>query len=449
MGWSDALIDLGISYDSEEAIGLGERVMKFINDESRAESARLATQRGMFPNRKGSAYDPQSQHFRGTPHQVRNCARTTIAPTGTISNAAGCSSGIEPLFAIAYQRFQAEAVDAIQRGEKPDPQFVYVMFDPRFEAVAKGNDYFGIGQEVLEQRVIAAGSIQGIEEILRAIRRQFVTAADINHRAHIDHQVAFQRSTDNAVSKTINMPKTATIADVTDAYLYAFDQGVKGLTVYRDGAKVAQVLNIGPVGGNGASVGQRLNLEDGVPAICYEMETGAGRMYVTFTHNPNGTLRPMVDLTPKGTEAWALAQILGIAMSKAFEHGYDPKRMIRHLNAIKANTPIGLGDRKVESVGHGIGKLMKKALVRLGFLPAEPKNRTLDARVEDSPDTSLEGNGGAHAVSGAVSGAYASGNRMAALGLVGTDTCPECYATLQHGEGCSKCSAGCGYSTCG
>ena len=222
MGFADLLIDLGIPYDTGEAVETGEKIMSFLEKEARDASRRLAAWRGAFPNFERSIY-----HETGEPPQ-RNATVTTVAPTGTISLIADCSSGIEPLFAVAYTRVAMEGI------ELP-------VIHPHFLETAKEVGFYS---EDLVEEVVKKGSIQGIDEIPENVRRLFVTSHDIDFRWHIRIQAAFQKHTDNAVSKTINFPEKATVEDVREAFFMAHELRCKGLTIYRYGSRQGQPLNI-------------------------------------------------------------------------------------------------------------------------------------------------------------------------------------------------------------
>jgi ribonucleoside-diphosphate reductase alpha chain len=222
MGFADMLIRLKIPYNSEEAMQLAEKVMKFIDDEAKASSVELAKIRSPFPNFEKSAYND------GKPeNKVRNATRTTIAPTGTISIIANCSSGIEPLFAISYLR--------------KTPQFELLEVNPLFEEIARQEEFY---TEDLMKKIAKKGSIQDVEEIPEAIRKIFVTSMDLTAEDHVKMQAAFQKYTDNAVSKTVNFPFSATVEDVAKTFLLAYELKCKGTTIYRDGSRDLQVLNI-------------------------------------------------------------------------------------------------------------------------------------------------------------------------------------------------------------
>jgi len=214
MGWNDMLVLMGIPYASEKALQLARQVMKFINDVSKDESVRLGRSRGLFPNFTGSIYDRP-----GMP-RVRNATTTTVAPTGTLSTIADCSSGIEPYFALAYKRF--------------------VLEDELYEV----NRYFfrlaekmGFYSRELEAHVIKKGSLRGVKTVPGRVKRLFRTALEIPYRIQIDMQAAFQEYTDNAVSKTVNMTRGARREDVADAFRYAYEKGCKGITVFRYGGR--------------------------------------------------------------------------------------------------------------------------------------------------------------------------------------------------------------------
>jgi ribonucleoside-diphosphate reductase alpha chain len=224
MGWADLLVRLGLRYDSEEAVDLAERVMGFIQATADSTSEALAGERGSFPNWATSVYGPE-----GWNRPMRNATRTTVAPTGTISIIAGCSSGIEPLFALVFHR------KVLDGG-------ILAEVNPDFEAAARAA---GIWSEALAERVAEAGGLHGLEGVPDDLARLFVTAHEVEPVWHVRHQAAFQRHVDNAVSKTINLPRHAAREDVREVYVLAWRLGCKGITVYRDGSKTWQVLNRG------------------------------------------------------------------------------------------------------------------------------------------------------------------------------------------------------------
>ncbi len=246
MGWAEALAKMGIGYDSPEALAAAEDTMSFINDTALSASENLAQERGVFPNWTNSIYDPHGAHFHGEARAPRHCARTTIAPTGTIAIAAGLQGGgIEPFFAIAYTRLNAKALEAVKKGLAPDAKDVFFEMNPLFREVAQAHDWFGVGENELLRRIdMNHKSVRGLASVPENIQRAFACAHDITPETHVRMQAAYQKHVDNGVSKTINMPATATIEDVRRAYLLSYELGCKGITVYRDGSKAQQVLNL-------------------------------------------------------------------------------------------------------------------------------------------------------------------------------------------------------------
>ncbi|MFH0886919.1 MAG: vitamin B12-dependent ribonucleotide reductase [bacterium] len=235
MGFADMLIELGISYDSDDAVAAAGKIMRFIRDEAQEASTALAKKRGPFPNFKGSIYDKPGQL------PVRNATTTTIAPTGTISIIANCSSGIEPLFAVSFIRNVMDGTQLIE-------------VNPLFERIAREKDFYS---DELMKSIAKHGSIQEMEGIPDEVKKVFVTAHDIAPQWHIKIQAAFQEFVDNAVSKTVNFSNSATTEDVEAVYVMAYKMGCKGVTIYRDGSRENQVLNIEAV--NKATVGAQHN----------------------------------------------------------------------------------------------------------------------------------------------------------------------------------------------
>ncbi len=214
MGWADMLVLMGIPYESEEALGLAGEVMRFVEETSKAESEHIGRIKGLFPNFPGSVYDKE-----GMP-RVRNATTTTIAPTGTLAMIADCSSGIEPYFALAYKRFVLDS--ELQETNR------------LFFALAKKRRFFS---RELEEAVLRKGDLRGVRGVPAGVKRLFKTAQEISSRTHIAMQASFQQYTDNAVSKTVNMKRSATKKDVAEAFLMAYEMGCKGITIFRHGGK--------------------------------------------------------------------------------------------------------------------------------------------------------------------------------------------------------------------
>jgi len=224
MGLADMLIKLGIRYDSEEALALAENLMKFIEEEAHKKSVELGEERGSFPNFEKSRWKDKYG-------AMRNATVTTVAPTGTISIIAGCSSGIEPIFAVSFIRNVLSGTRLFET-------------NPLFEIIAKEKGFYSA--KLLEE-IARTGSVQSIDGVPDDVKRLFVTALDIEPEWHVRMQAAFQKYTDNAVSKTVNLPSNATIEDVKKAYDLAWELKCKGVTVFRYGSKSEQVLYIGEI----------------------------------------------------------------------------------------------------------------------------------------------------------------------------------------------------------
>ena len=226
MGWADMLIKLEIPYDSKDGLKLGEKIMKFINEKAHRASEKLAEIRGVFPGFKGSVFDDGKSDYK-----IRNATVTTIAPTGTISIIAGASSGIEPLFAVCYTR-----KNILDAGDE------LIEVNPLFKQIAIREGFYN---EDLMREVARHGSVRGVAAVPKKWQEVFVTSHDIDPETHVKIQAAFQAHTDNAVSKTVNFSNSATVEDVKQVYLLAYKLGCKGITIYRDGSRSIQVLNVG------------------------------------------------------------------------------------------------------------------------------------------------------------------------------------------------------------
>ena len=326
MGWSDLLIQLGVRYDSDEALELAERVMQFIQRETYRASEELSEARGTFPEWEHSAYN------RGlNPQRMRNSAPVTIAPTGTISIIAGASSGIEPLFALSFVRNVMDRTRLVEGNNY-------------FEAVARNEGFYS--EELMEQ-LAAVGSLEELD-VPQWVKDVFRVSHDIDPRWHVKMQGAFQKYTDNAVSKTINFPHDATVEDVAEAYESAYALGCKGITVYRDGSKAEQVLSTGANDAsseNGAATsvveievpGPRIPRERPrkIQGITERVRTGHGNMYVTVNLDEAGHPFEVFGTMGKagGCDA-ALLEAVSRLVSLALRAGIDTSEVTRQLRGI-------------------------------------------------------------------------------------------------------------------
>ncbi len=368
MGWAEALVKSGTAYGDPAALKLGDKVMSFINGAALDTSEKIALERGVFPNWKDSTYDPASKNFRGTKGHPRHCARTTIAPTGTIAIAAGLQGGgIEPFFAIAYTRYNAKALEALKQGKQPDDKDVFFEINPLFQEYAEKNNWFGLDEKILTRRIDENHkSLDGIPEIPVAVQKLFATAHDVAVETHVRMQAAFQRHTDNGVSKTINLPEEATTDDVRKAYLLSYELGCKGITVYRDGSKAQQVLNLA----SAPSRGKRREPEAalGLDAEYYQIRTGYGPLHIHINYDEKGPFQVFTNIPPLGTEIAGLTSLVGILLSKYLAEGGDPLRLLKHLNSVKGDRPIGLGPNRVDSIPHALAIALRAHLKKTGWV---------------------------------------------------------------------------------
>ncbi len=368
MGWAEMCVKLGIRYDSEEGVKMAKEVMKFVSEKAFEASQELAKERGCFYNWKGSIYDKDSKYFRGRSAYIRNASRTTIAPTGTISIAAGLQgSGIEPFFAIAYTRYTAKALEAIKNGKKPESKDVFYEINPLFKTIAEENNYFGMGKDELWEKIEQNHkAVRGIKEIPQHIQEIFPTAHDVSYEYHIKIQSAFQEYTDNAVSKTINLPSSAKIDDIKNSYLLSYKLGCKGITVYRDGCKSLQVLSIDSKADKSK---RKKTATFGVSSEYYQIQTGYGPLHIHINYTEDlGPFQIFTNLPPLGTEISGLTALVGILLSKYLEAGGDPVRILKHLNSIKGDRPFGFGENRVNSIPHAIAIALKNHLKKRNIL---------------------------------------------------------------------------------
>ena len=468
MGWADLLVRLGIPYDSEEGVALGRKMMAFIEEESLVASEKLATQRGAFPEWEYSIWGPDATCARGPAgerirpmRKLRNCNLTTVAPTGTISIIAGCSSGIEPLFAVAFMRNQAGVL-------MPD-------VNEDFVAIAKAEGWYS---EELMQGIAAAGHIH-FDQVPAKWQRVFVTAHDVTPEWHVQMQAAYQEYTDSAISKTCNFSNDATEEYVEKIYRLAFKLGCKGVTVYRDGARDMQVLSTGSTakkvqeqagGGAGAesrgvadALGRIAELEaelertrgqlhdseaetlqrrakrsrpDLLRGATRRVETPLGTMYVTITEDDLGQpFEVFISLGKAGAPLMADVEAMGRLISLGLRSGIPLKEIHRQLRGISSDRVVGLGPNKVMSVPDAIGIAIEKWM-------QEKQGVQQDL---------LAGAGGPGAVPAREVISSADGTQGTQGGEGAKDfigACPDCGSQLAFIEGCAKCHV-CGFSECG
>jgi len=462
MGWADMLVRLGLPYDSVEGVDFGRRVMEFLNEESRNASEKLAETRGVFPAWEASIWGPDgvaatsAEGSRVRPERtLRNCNLTTVAPTGTISIFAGCSGGIEPMFAVAFMRKQAGAL-------MPD-------VNPDFVRMAQAGGWYS---DDLMERIADEGHIH-FDEVPEEIQRIFRTAHDITPEWHVRMQAAFQEHCDSAISKTTNFPREATEDQVREIYDLAFSLGCKGVTVYRDGSREGQVLSTGAttkgsedgeVSAEVTDLEQQLadareeahnlrieveRLKDDMlnqdhtagakrhkrqrPAALrgytMKMMSPLGDLYVTLNEDVNG--RPFevfCTLGKAGGAANADAEAIGRLMSLALRSGISIGQVKDQLRGISCDRAVGLGPNKVLSVPDAIGQAIERYLeekegvqadLQLVTAPTQSGTQTEASTSSHSPD------------------------------LFDMGTCPDCgTGHLAFEEGCKKCHI-CGYSECG
>jgi len=409
-GWSDLLIGMGIPYDSEEAMVLAEKVMKFIQEESVSASEALAKERGPF------FLWPVSIYREGTPR--RHSTMTTIAPTGTISILAGASSGIEPMFAIAYQH--------IVHDKHLDRKLTFV--NPDFEKIAKER---GFWSEDLMAKVAERGVVRDIEEIPEDVRRVFGTAHEIDIDWHVRTQTAFQKYTENAVSKTINLRHDATVDDVKKAYISAWEGNCKGITIFRDGSKNEQVLNLGinkKEDNNETHMpnSNQLVLERPikVEGATYRIVTPLGSAFITVNQDTEGNpFEVFITIGKAGSEVAAMAEALGRMISTTLRFGnHKPpieraREIVEQLKGIGGGRSVGFGPNKIRSLPDAIAKAIS---LHFGFTGSNT-NHEIPTQYEVVQKEEVK--------------------------VVG-DICPACGSpALVYQEGCSKCHA-CGHSEC-
>lgn len=407
MGWADMLLYLGIPYNSDEAVALADRLMKFITDCGRKASAELAKVRGAFPLFEESIYKD------GVP--LRNATVTTIAPTGTLSIIGGVSSGVEPIFSYVYIRRVMDGTEMLE-------------VNPVLKEVLEKR---GIYSDELMRRIAEEGTIAHIEEIPEEIRRVFVAAHDISPLYHIKMQAAFQNHTDNAVSKTVNFPNKAAVEDVAEVYKLAFKLGCKGVTIYRDGSRDSQVLNLASKKSD--SEEKQEAAPEVIPArpivprprpditqgITEKMGIGCGNLYITVNYDDHGICEVFTNTGKAGgcpSQSEATARLVSVALRS----GIDVKTIVSQLRGIRCPSTIRQKGMKCTSCPDAIARVIEKVVATNGFKES-----------------------GAHFAE--VAEKYKSNEQPNEDDK--QRSCPECGAKVEHEGGCVICR-NCGYSKC-
>ncbi|MCL4492416.1 MAG: vitamin B12-dependent ribonucleotide reductase [Nitrospirae bacterium] len=392
MGWADMLIQMRIPYNSAKAIAMAEEVMAFIQTEGRLASSALAEERKVFTNYEHSVYNGEMP--------VRNATVTTIAPTGSLSIIAGCSSGIEPLFAVSFVRNVMEGTKLIE-------------VNPHFEKEAKEHNLWS--RELMEM-IAGTGSVAHFKEIPEEVREVFVTAHDITPIDHIKMQAAFQKYVDNAVSKTVNFPRSATAKDVEDVYMMAYRQGCKGVTVYRDGSREDQVLTTKkvqeeakPETGGKVIPKKRPAVIKGATRL---LKTGCGNLYVTINEDESGKpFEVFTNIGKAGGCASSQAEAIGRLISLSLRSNIEPEEIVQQLKGISCHQPSWNEGGKVLSCSDAIAKAIEK--------------------YNYPSSNGGKGNGT---------------SRHHEVMQIGA--CPECGGAVEHEGGCAICR-NCGFTKCG
>ena len=476
MGLADVFVKLGVPYDSEEGVALGRKIQQFVDEEAKIESERLALERGVFPEWERSIWGPDETAPRNADgerirpiRRLRNCNVTTVAPTGTISIIAGCSSGIEPLFAVAFMRNQAGSL-------MPD-------VNEDFVGIAKAEGWYS---EELMRKIAETGHID-FPEVPARWQRVFVTANGIKPEWHIRMQAAFQEYNDSAISKTCNFAHDATEEYVEEIYRLAYRLNCKGVTVYRDGSREMQVLSTGStakkvqeghVGKESVAATADLHGEiaelrtenERLQRIVHELEsenlqrrqkrsrpevlrgstrrveTPLGTLYVTITEDDRGQpFEVFMTLGKAGGALMADVESLGRLISLALRSGIPIKEIYRQLRGISSDRVIGLGPNKILSVPDAVGIaierwMQEKQGIQQELLPQPGRGgpQGIAGQTEVAPMVAQPAHTGD------------SGEQMVLGGMQQTlsGACPDCGSQLEFAEGCMKCHV-CGFSECG
>ncbi len=403
MGFADMLLQMGIPYNSEEAVDLATDVMRFIDEEALKASVELGAERGVFPAFEESVYD-----ITDGP-KVRNASRTTIAPTGTLSIIAGCSSGIEPLFALSFTRNILDGANLVEA-------------NPYFEEAARKGKFYS---EDLMKWLAGGTRLREVDGIPEDIVRLFVTAHDITPEWHLKMQAAFQKSTDNAVSKTVNFPREAMEDDVANVYRMAYDLGLKGITIYRDGSREDQPMS---TKSSKASPEPATQVQAGpirltprkrpkrTTAFVEKVTTGCGSMYVTVSSDDKGICEVFVTLGKAGGCASAQLEAIGRLIALALRSGVDPSEVVKMLKGIRCPSIAWEEGKSVLSCADAIATV-------------------LESHINGQTENKSNGHGESKELSDSEPVRNIAGQ------------CPDCGGLLRYQEGCFICPA-CGYTKC-
>ena len=484
MGWAEMLFEMGLRYDSDEAIKLGDEVMRFVEQVSTEESQKLAEERGAFPN------FPRSIYKDGTP--LRNSTRTTVAPTGSISILADCSSGIEPIFALAFQH----------RVKQPDGSYRVLDFvNPFFRRALEESD-IADKEEVLAY-VKEHGALHGHPAEHHPALQRFVTAHEIAPDWHIRMQAAFQKGVNNSISKTINLPNSATIEDVEKAYLLAWNLGCLGITIFRDGSKGEQVLNVGVKEGDktqqattptGETTAPRATVEmepdvetmeaavrESAPARIYGGSDGGmtggvksrppvvsgytrqvrapeGKVNITLNSDADGLLEVFVNVGKAGSDIAALAEALGrmislhLRVASPLSPNERAQEIVDQLRGIGGSRAVGFGPEQIRSLPDAVARALEihltQQLEQQAAAPTAPADSETPQHIVEAEQAQPVPNGHANGFTNGAGGSALLPKSSTASYRVTGNLCPQCgCSTLVYEEGCKKCYS-CGYSEC-
>lgn len=384
MGFADMLFQMGVPYNSSRALSVAEDVMSFFQDESKKTSIALGEERGVFANFEKSVFKDRADC------RYRNATTTTIAPTGTLSIIAGCSSGVEPLFGLSFVR---NVMD--------DDELIEV--NPWFEMIAKERGFYS--KELME-RVAIDGTLKSIEDAPADVREVFVTAHDMNPEWHVKMQAAFQKYTDNAVSKTVNLAHDATPADVLKIYNLAYELGCKGVTIYRDGSKSKQVLSFDKEREDNGFYSAIKERPETVEGFTTKIKTGLGNLYINVTEYQGRPFEVFPIIGKSGKSTTAKTEAIGRLVSLALRSGVRVDDIITQLEGIAGEYPVFQKDGLVLSIPDAIAKVLKARYVE--------KNGKRVLRKQES---------------------------------LKKEVCPECGEPISYEEGCMTCHF-CGYTKC-